>query len=99
MDLPRRLLALKRDYLVPCVSHFSRKPPALVRGEGAHFYDSEGRKSLDCYGGVSVVNAGPCNAEINDAAIAQLRTLQHATTVSLPEPMLELARTIAEITP
>jgi 4-aminobutyrate aminotransferase-like enzyme len=99
VDRSQRLLALKRDYLVPCVYHFYRKPPVLVRGEGAFLYDAEGRKYLDCYGGVSVVNAGHCNAEINDAAIAQIRALQHTTTVYLTEPMLELARTIAEIAP
>jgi 4-aminobutyrate aminotransferase-like enzyme len=99
MDLPRRLMALKRDFLVPCVYHFYRKPMAVVRGDGAHLYDSDGRKYLDCYSGVSVVNAGHCNAEINEAAISQIRTLQHTTTVYLTEPMLDLARTIAELTP
>ncbi len=99
MDPSRRLLELKREYLVPCVYHFYRKPPVMARGEGAYLYDVEGRKYLDCYAGVSVVNAGHCNAEIGDAAVAQLRKLQHTTTVYLTEPMLELARTIAEFSP
>jgi 4-aminobutyrate aminotransferase/4-aminobutyrate aminotransferase/(S)-3-amino-2-methylpropionate transaminase len=99
MNLPERLLALKRDFLVPCVYHFYRRPPAIVRGEGAYLYDSAGKAYLDCYSGVSVVSAGHCNAEIVEAAIDQMRRLQHTTTVYLTEPMLELARTIAELTP
>jgi 4-aminobutyrate aminotransferase/4-aminobutyrate aminotransferase/(S)-3-amino-2-methylpropionate transaminase len=99
MHPPEKLLALKRDFLVPCVYHFYRRPPAIVRGEGAYLYDVNGRSYLDCYSGVSVVNAGHCNSEIVEAAVAQLRQLQHTTTVYLTEPMLELARAIAELTP
>jgi 4-aminobutyrate aminotransferase/4-aminobutyrate aminotransferase/(S)-3-amino-2-methylpropionate transaminase len=99
MDRQQRALALKREFLVPCVYHFYSRPPLLVRGEGAYLYDTEGRPYLDCFSGVSVVNAGHCNAEIVEAAVEQLRRLQHTTTVYLTEPMLDLARTIAELTP
>jgi 4-aminobutyrate aminotransferase/4-aminobutyrate aminotransferase/(S)-3-amino-2-methylpropionate transaminase len=99
MNLPERLLALKRDFLVPCVYHFYRRPPVLVRGAGSYLYDSDGHAYLDCYSGVSVVNAGHCNEEIVEAAVAQMRRLQHTTTVYLTEPMLDLARIIAELTP
>jgi 4-aminobutyrate aminotransferase-like enzyme len=99
MDKTERLLALKRDFLVPCVYHFYQRPPVLVRGEGAYLFDANGRRYLDCFSGVSVVNAGHSNPEIVEAAITQLRKLQHTTTVYLTEPMLELARAMAEVTP
>jgi 4-aminobutyrate aminotransferase/4-aminobutyrate aminotransferase/(S)-3-amino-2-methylpropionate transaminase len=99
MDEPERLLALKREFIVPCVYHFYRNPPALVRGEGAYLFDSTGKRYLDCYSGVSVVNAGHSNPAIVEPAIEQLRCLQHTTTIYLTEPMLELARLIAEKTP
>jgi alanine-glyoxylate transaminase / (R)-3-amino-2-methylpropionate-pyruvate transaminase len=99
MDRQQRALALKRDFLVPCVYHFYKQPPVLVRGDGAFLFDTEGRAYLDCFSGVSVVNAGHCNAEIVEAAVEQMRRLQHTTTVYLTEPMLELARIIAELTP
>ncbi len=98
-DLRERLLAIKRDFLVPCVYHFYQRPPVLVRGEGCNLFDADGRAYLDCYSGVTVVNAGHCNAEIVEAAVAQLRRLQHTTSVYLTEPVLELARTVAELTP
>jgi 4-aminobutyrate aminotransferase-like enzyme len=99
MDLTQQLLAKKRAFLVPCVYHFYQRPPVLVRGEGAYLFDSEGRRYLDCYSGVSVMNAGHANPEILEAAIAQLRQLQHTTTIYLTEPMLNLAQVIAELAP
>jgi 4-aminobutyrate aminotransferase/4-aminobutyrate aminotransferase/(S)-3-amino-2-methylpropionate transaminase len=99
MERGQQLLACKKDFLIPCVYHFYQRPPVLVRGEGAYLFDSEGRRYLDCYSGVTVVNAGHTNPEILDAAIDQLRRLQHTTTIYLTEPMLELARAIAELAP
>jgi 4-aminobutyrate aminotransferase/4-aminobutyrate aminotransferase/(S)-3-amino-2-methylpropionate transaminase len=99
MTRSEQLLAAKRDFLVPCVYHFYQRPPVLVRGEGAYLFDSEGRRYLDCFCGVTVVSAGHSNPEILDAAIDQLRRLQHTTTIYLTEPMLELARAIAELAP
>jgi 4-aminobutyrate aminotransferase-like enzyme len=99
MDRPSQLLAAKRDFLVPCVYHFYQRPPALVRGEGAYLFDSEGRRYLDCFSGVTVMNAGHSNPEIIEPAIDQLRRLQHITSVYLTEPVLELARALAELAP
>ena len=98
-DLAQQLLASKKDFLVPCVYHFYQRPPVLVRGEGAYLFDAEGRRYLDCYSGVTVVSAGHSNPEVLDAAIDQLRRLQHTTTIYLTEPMLELARVVAELAP
>jgi acetylornithine/succinyldiaminopimelate/putrescine aminotransferase len=99
MDRTQQLLAMKKDFLVPCVYHFYQRPPVLVRGEGAYLFDTAGRRYLDCYSGVSVLNAGHSNPDIVEAAVDQLRRLQHTTTIYLTEPMLELARTIAELAP
>jgi 4-aminobutyrate aminotransferase-like enzyme len=99
MNRTEQLLAAKKDFLVPCVYHFYQRPPVLVRGEGVYLFDSDGRRYLDCFCGVTVVSAGHSNPEILDAAIEQLRRLQHTTTIYLTEPMLDLARAIAELAP
>jgi alanine-glyoxylate transaminase / (R)-3-amino-2-methylpropionate-pyruvate transaminase len=99
VTLSEKLLAAKKEYLVPCVYHFYQRPPVLVRGEGAYLFDAEGRRYLDCYSGVTVMSAGHSNPEILAAAIEQLQRLQHTTTIYLTEPMLELARVIAELAP
>ncbi len=99
MDRAEQLLAMKGDFLVPCVYHFYRRPPVLVRGQGAYLFDDAGRRYLDCFSGVAVVNAGHSNPDIVAAAVEQMQTLMHTTTVYLTEPMLELARRLAELTP
>jgi 4-aminobutyrate aminotransferase-like enzyme len=99
MDLAQQLLAKKKDFLVPCVYHFYQRPPVLVRGEGSYLFDAEGRRYLDCYSGVSVVSAGHSNSEVLDAAIDQLRCLQHTTSIYLTQPVLDLAQLIAELAP
>src|SRR3974377_463083 len=97
MSRVQQLLARKKDFLVPCVYHFYQRPPVLVRGEGAYLFDAAGRRYLDCYSGVPVMDAGHSNPDIIEAAIDQLRRLQHTTTIYLTEPMLELAGVIAEL--
>jgi 4-aminobutyrate aminotransferase-like enzyme len=99
MTAADRALAAKRDFLVPCVYHFYQRPPVLVRGEGAYLFDADGRRYLDCFAGVTVMNAGHSNPAIIEAGIDQLRRLQHTTSVYLTEPVLDLARAIAELAP
>ncbi|QVL33475.1 aspartate aminotransferase family protein [Telmatocola sphagniphila] len=99
MEYFEKLIDKKKEFLVPCVYHFFQRPPVLVRGEGAYLFDSDGKKYLDCFSGVTVVSAGHSNPEIIEAAITQLRKLQHTTTIYLTEPMLELAETISSLTP
>ena len=96
---PEELLGLKDEYLVPCVYHFYRNPPHIVRGEGCWLFDHAGRRYLDCYCGVAVMSAGHTNTEIIEPAIEQLRRLQHTTTIYLTEPVLRLAERLAKITP
>jgi 4-aminobutyrate aminotransferase-like enzyme len=98
-DPSAHLLTAKQEYLAPCVYHFYRRPPVLVRGEGAYLFDATGKRYLDCFSGVAVMNAGHSNPDIVEAAIAQLRRLQHTTTVYLTEPMLELAEALARVAP
>ena len=96
---PEELLRLKREYLVPCVYHFYKNPPQIVAGEGCYLFDHAGRKYLDCYSGVTVMSAGHCVDEIIEPAIAQIRTLQHTTSIYLTEPVLRLAEALATVTP
>ena len=93
------LLRLKRQFLMPCAHHFYQRPPAIVAGEGCWLIDDAGNRYLDCYSGVTVMSAGHCNSEIIEPVIAQIRTLQHTTSIYLTEPVLRLAEAIARIAP
>ncbi len=96
---PQAILEKKRRYLIPCTYHFYRDPPQIVRGEGVHLYDSSGKRYLDLYSGVSVHALGHCHPELVEAICDQVRTLQHATTIYLTEPIVNLAEQLAAVLP
>ncbi len=96
---PSGIVEKKQKHLIPCVYHFYKNPPQLVRGEMQYLYDHEGNKYLDFYAGVSVVNAGHCNPAITERTCRQLKTLQHTTTIYLTQPIVELAEKLSSITP
>lgn len=96
---PEAILAKKGDYLIPCVYHFYTQPMQLVRGQGQYLYDHTGKRYLDCYAGVSVVNCGHCHPRIVQAVAEQVQTLQHTCTIYLTQPIVDLAERLAHVTP
>ncbi len=96
---PDEVLRKKKEYLIPCVYHFYSKPMQLVKGELQYLYDNTGKKYLDCFAGVSVVNCGHCHPDITRAICDQVNTLQHTTTIYLTQNIVNLAERLAEITP
>ncbi len=54
-------------------------PPrlALVRGEGAHVWDEDGREYVDLLGGIAVNALGHGHPALVEAVTTQLRTLGH----------------------
>ena len=59
---------------------YAKRPLALVRGAGAHVWDSDGHEYIDCVGGQGAANVGHANPQVA-AAIAQ----QAQTLISCPE--------------
>ena len=59
---------------------YTKRPLAIVRGEGARLWDSDGNEYIDCVGGQGAANLGHANAALADAIAAQARTL-----ISCPE--------------
>lgn len=96
---PHAILDKKKRYMIPCTYHFYRDPPQIVRGQGVHIYDSSGKRYLDLYSGVSVHALGHCHPELVEAICEQVRTLQHATTIYLTEPIVNLAEHLAAVLP
>ena len=93
------IIAKKKKYIMPCLNHFYRNPRQFVRGNMQYLYDTEGRRYLDCFAGVSVINCGHANPEINSAVAEQLNTLQHVCNIYLTENFVNLAEKLAAITP
>jgi|SRR5579862_1453623 len=76
------------------------QPIAIASGYGATVRDESGREYVDCFSGISVVNAGHCNPVILEAAKAQMDKLVHCSSyVYHAGPTADLAEKLAQITP
>lgn len=96
---PEAILEKKKKYIMPCLAHFYKEPRQFVKGEMQYLFDSEGRKYLDCFAGVSVINCGHCNPGINAEVVKQVQSLQHVCNIYLTENFVNLAEKLAEVTP
>ncbi len=93
------IVEAKRQYIMPCLGHFYKNPPQFVKGSMQYLFDAEGKKYLDCYAGVSVINCGHCNPTIVERMIDQMRELQHVCNIYLTENFVRLAERLARVTP
>jgi 4-aminobutyrate aminotransferase len=76
------------------------QPIAIERALGARVYDEAGREYVDCFAGISVVNAGHNNPEVVAAAHAQLDKLVHCSSYMYHvAPVAELAEALAGAMP
>ena len=93
------IIEKKKKYIMPCLGHFYSDPPQFVKGDMQYLYDVDGKKYLDCYAGVSVINCGHCNPEITSRMCDQIKTLQHVCNIYLTENFVNLAERLAKVTP
>lgn len=63
----------------------SNSPPILSHGKGCHVFDPDGKRYLDYGMALRAVNIGYAEAEVDDAAIAQIRNGNNLTRASLIE--------------
>ncbi len=76
------------------------EPIAIARGEGARLLTQDGREYIDCFAGISVVNAGHGHPKVRDAAKTQIDRLIHASSYTYYlEPVADLAERLAAVTP
>jgi acetylornithine/N-succinyldiaminopimelate aminotransferase len=83
-DLVRRAQAV-------LFQNYRTQPIALVRGEGSHVYDADGKKYLDFIGGIATVSVGHANARVREALVEQSKLLWHASNLYVTEPQVRLA--------
>lgn len=88
-----------KQYLFPAVSMYYEDPIALVKGEGSYVWDDAGKKYLDAFGGVLTVSVGHANPKVTDAVIAQMKKINHTSTLYASEPLSNLAEKLAQIAP
>lgn len=75
-------------------------PPIIMRGEGVYITDLDGRRMIDCQGGLWCVNAGYGRSSINDAIMAQLNELPYYNLFpgGANAPAVRLAARLCELT-
>jgi 4-aminobutyrate aminotransferase len=88
-----------KDYVM---TGFMKSVVPLVadHASGATITDINGREYLDCFAGISVVNAGHCNPQVIAAAKAQMDKLVHCSSyIYHVQPVADLAEKLAHIAP
>lgn len=93
------LLLAQQKYLFPAVFHYFAEPLVLERAQNQFVYDSDDNAYLDFFGGIVTVSVGHANPSVNGAIQRQLEKLTHVSTCFVTEPMVELAATLARISP
>jgi acetylornithine/N-succinyldiaminopimelate aminotransferase len=76
------------------VGNYKQQPIAIVRGEGCHVYDADGRRYLDMIAGIATVGLGHCHPRLVEVLGDQARRLWHASNVVYSTPQIELAERI-----
>jgi 4-aminobutyrate aminotransferase/(S)-3-amino-2-methylpropionate transaminase len=75
-------------------------PIVIDHASGSTVTDINGREYLDCFAGISVINAGHCNPQVIEAAKKQMDKLIHCSSyIYHVQPVADLAERIARIAP
>jgi 4-aminobutyrate aminotransferase-like enzyme len=88
-----------QEFLFPAVANYYQEPVVLAEGKGMRVRDLDGKEYLDFFGGILTVSVGHANEQVNAAVKAQLDRLGHVSTLYPTLPIVELAETLARITP
>jgi len=74
------------------------RAPVIVRGEGCHVFDSEGKRYLDGLAGLFLSNVGHGREELAKAAYEQMTELHYFPLWTYTHPRaIELAAKLAEM--
>ena len=73
----------RERFLSPSLGTFVafERPLLLARGQGAHVWDAGGKRYLDCLAQNLCISVGYDHPGVNAAAIAQMQSIQHVTTM------------------
>lgn len=78
---------------------YSKRPIAIVRGKGAHLWDSDGKEYIDCVGGQGTANVGHSNPAVVRALAEQAERLMVATEVFYNDQRAQLEAKLISIAP
>ncbi len=86
-------------YMLPATILYYQEPLVLTDGKGLRIQDADGNEYLDFFAGILTVSVGHANEKVNAAVVAQISRLSHVSSLYPALPVVELAETLARITP
>ncbi len=85
-------MGLFSKYVIP---NYTRAPIVIVRGEGSHLWDADGRQYLDLFPGWGVSILGHCHPAVVEAIRQQAGELLHVPNTFYTEPQGVLAQLLS----
>ena len=79
------------------MGNYGRPTVALVRGEGAHVWDADGREYVDLIAGIATSSLGHAHPDVIAAVTDQIARIAHSSNLFLNEPSIRLAERLLEI--
>lgn len=77
--------------------HFKPLPVVLVKGEGSHVWDIDGKKYIDFLAGFSTLNQGHCHPRLVKVMKDQCEKLHHTSRAYFTEMHGELAEYLTRL--
>ncbi len=91
--------AKHKEFLFPSCANYYQEPIVPVQGSGTRVTDLDGREYLDFFGGILTLSVGHAHPKVNAALKAQIDRLGHVSSLYPTVPVVQLAETLARITP
>src|SRR5438045_1642306 len=73
------------------IGNYARMQTVMVRGEGSHLWDADGKRYIDLFAGFGGAILGHCHPELVRAATEQANKLWHVGNTFHTEPQVEFA--------
>jgi acetylornithine/N-succinyldiaminopimelate aminotransferase len=75
---------------------YGERAITLVKGEGMHLWDDQGRRYLDALSGIAVCALGHCHPAFTQAITEQAQTLVHVSNLYNIQPQQKLAEQLCQ---
>ncbi|MEI5097403.1 acetylornithine transaminase [Streptomyces sp. PmtG] len=89
--------ALTERWRTSLMDNYGTPRVPLVRGEGAAFWDADGKKYLDFLGGIAVNSLGTAHPAVVRAVSEQVGRLGHVSNLFVAEPPVRLAERLLRL--
>jgi len=100
MATTQSILDKQKKHLWPNhLLYYGESPLPLAKGDGMYVWDSDGNKYLDFFAGILTTSVGHNNPTVNKYMKEQIDNLLHTSTLYPNEAHVNLAESMAEITP